>query len=62
MHARIDRRRKIPVTSLLMALGLDGEEILNTFYKRIDYTRQKDGSWRMPFDGNRLKGTKRPTT
>ena len=58
VHARIDRRRKIPVTSLLMALGLDGEEILNTFYKRIDYTRQKDGSWRMPFDGNRLKGTK----
>ncbi|WP_029060804.1 DNA-directed RNA polymerase subunit beta [Labrenzia sp. DG1229] len=58
VHARIDRRRKIPVTSLLMALGLDGEEILNTFYKRIDYTRQKDGSWRMPFDGARLKGTK----
>src|SRR3569832_1167255 len=24
-HARIDRRRKIPVTSLLMALGMDGE-------------------------------------
>src|SRR5690606_11055232 len=28
VHARIDRRRKIPVTSLLMALGMDGEEIL----------------------------------
>ena len=41
-----------------MALGLDGEEILNTFYNRIDYTRQTDGSWRMPFDGARLKGTK----
>ncbi|MEP0655929.1 MAG: DNA-directed RNA polymerase subunit beta [Nitratireductor sp.] len=58
VHARIDRRRKIPVTSLLMALGLDGEEILNTFYKRIEYKRSKDGSWRMPFDGTRLKGTK----
>src|SRR5262249_48880245 len=31
VYARIDRRRKIPVTSLLYALGLDAEEILNTF-------------------------------
>ena len=28
VYARIDRRRKIPVTSLLFALGMDGEEIL----------------------------------
>ena len=56
-HARIDRRRKIPVTSLLFALGLDGETILNTFYKQIPYKRQKDG-WRVPFDANRLKGYK----
>src|ERR1700745_2520610 len=35
VYARIDRRRKIPVTSLLFALGMDGEEILNTFYKQI---------------------------
>src|SRR6186713_3178874 len=55
VYARIDRRRKIPVTSLLYALGLDGEAILNTFYKQIPYKRQKDG-WRVPFDGNRLKG------
>ena len=57
VHARIDRRRKIPVTSLLFALGLDGEAILNMFYKQIPYKRQKDG-WRVPFDGNRLKGYK----
>lgn len=57
VYARIDRRRKIPVTSLLFALGLDGETILNTFYKQISYKRQKDG-WRVPFDGNRLKGYK----
>ena len=37
VHARIDRRRKMPVTSLLMALGLDGEEILNTFYYAPSY-------------------------
>jgi DNA-directed RNA polymerase subunit beta len=57
VYARIDRRRKIPVTSLLFALGLDGEEILNTFYKKVIYKRTKDG-WRMPFDGNRMKGYK----
>ncbi len=57
VFARIDRRRKIPVTSLLYALGLDGEQILSTFYKHVTYKRQKDG-WRVPFDANRLKGYK----
>ena len=57
VYARIDRRRKIPVTSLLYALGMSGEEILNTFYKQIPYKRAKDG-WRVPFDGNRLRGYK----
>ena len=47
VYARIDRRRKIPVTSLLYALGMDGEEILSTFYKTITFTRDKDG-WRGP--------------
>ncbi|SON55049.1 DNA-directed RNA polymerase subunit beta [Hartmannibacter diazotrophicus] len=57
VHARIDRRRKIPVTSLLFALGLDGEEILDTFYNKIPYTRSADG-WRMPYDPARMKGMK----
>lgn len=57
VHARIDRRRKIPVTSLMYALGLDGEEILNTFYKKILYKRAKEG-WRVPFNADRLKGYK----
>jgi DNA-directed RNA polymerase subunit beta len=57
VYARIDRRRKIPATSLLYALGLDGEEILNTFYRQVHYKRTKDG-WRVPFDANRLKGYK----
>jgi DNA-directed RNA polymerase subunit beta len=55
VHARIDRRRKIPVTSLMFALGLDGESILNTFYKKILYKRTKEG-WRVPFDANRFRG------
>ncbi|MDT0185063.1 DNA-directed RNA polymerase subunit beta [Microbacterium sp. ARD31] len=57
VHVRIDRKRKLPVTSLLFALGLDGEEILSTFYNRVAYER--DGAdWRVPFDAERLKGFK----
>ncbi|MBR0715632.1 DNA-directed RNA polymerase subunit beta [Bradyrhizobium liaoningense] len=55
VYARIDRRRKIPVTSLMFALGLDGETILSTFYKKILYKRTKEG-WRVPFDANRFRG------
>jgi DNA-directed RNA polymerase subunit beta len=57
VYARIDRRRKIPVTSLLYALGLDAEEILNTFYRKVQFKRQKDG-WRVPFDAARFRGYK----
>ena len=57
VYARIDRRRKIPVTSLLFALGMDGEEILATFYNNVTYARDKDG-WRVPFDAERMKGIK----
>ncbi len=58
VYARIDRRRKIPVTSLLFALGLDGEEILSTFYRKVVYTRLKDGAWRVPYDAERMRGVK----
>ncbi len=57
VHVRIDRKRKLPATSLLYALGLDGEEILSTFYNRVVYDR--DGAeWRVPFDPERMKGMK----
>ena len=57
VYARIDRRRKIPVTSLFYALGMDGEEILSTFYATVRYEHAKDG-WRVPFNADRLKGLK----
>ncbi|HEV7872707.1 MAG TPA: DNA-directed RNA polymerase subunit beta, partial [Enterovirga sp.] len=57
VHARIDRKRKIPVTSLLFALGLGSEEILDTFYSRIIYTRDAQG-WRIPFDAEKMRGFK----
>ncbi|NDV88050.1 DNA-directed RNA polymerase subunit beta [Aurantimonas aggregata] len=54
VHARIDRRRKIPVTSLLMALGMDGEEILSTFYDIVKFEKDKNG-WRVPFSVERVR-------
>ncbi len=57
VHARIDRRRKIPATTLLMALGMDTDDILSTFYDR--YTFKKDGdTWRIPYEPERLRGKK----
>ncbi len=60
VYARIDRRRKLPVTSLMMALGLDSEEILSTFYTAIDYKRDGAG-WRVPYSVERFKGMKAVT-
>ncbi len=60
VHARIDRRRKLPVTSLLMALGMDGEEILSTFYNKLTYSRHGD-HWRVPFAVERFKSLKATT-
>ncbi|ODA68294.1 DNA-directed RNA polymerase subunit beta [Methyloligella halotolerans] len=57
VHVRIDRRRKLPVTTLLYALGLEGEEILSTFYDTIQFKATKDG-WKMPFRPDRMRGIK----
>jgi DNA-directed RNA polymerase subunit beta len=43
IHVRIDRRRKLPATSLLYALGLDQEAILDYFYSKIVFKRTKEG-------------------
>jgi DNA-directed RNA polymerase subunit beta len=48
VNVRIDRKRKLPVTALLHALGLTSEEILNTFYNRVIYVRGKNG-WQIPY-------------
>src|SRR5436190_2350145 len=57
VYARIDRRRKIPVTSLFYALGLSGEQVLEQFYKRVTYKHAKDG-WTTSFDPERMKNLK----
>lgn len=57
VYARIDRRRKIPVTSLLKALGMDAEEILDTYYTTLQYEKTEKG-WRVPYDAEKWKGAK----
>jgi len=56
VFARIDRRRKLPVTTLLYALGLDQEAVCDYFYNRIAYRRQGEG-WSTAFNPDRLKGS-----
>ena len=57
VNARIDRRRKIPVTSLLRALSMDNDEILSTFYGKTVYKKQK-GGWAAKFNPESWKGIK----
>ncbi len=57
VYARIDRRRKLPVTSLLMALGMDPEEILSTFYTQSTF-KKADDHWRLPFIASAYRGSK----
>jgi DNA-directed RNA polymerase subunit beta len=57
VNVRIDRKRKLPVTTLLYALGMSSEDILNTFYNRQTYVRDKNG-WRVPFVADQWRGQK----
>ena len=57
VNVRIDRRRKLPATTLLYALGMDQEEILDEFYARVPHKKIKTG-WTMPYNPERWKGVK----
>ncbi len=46
LYVRIDRRRKMPVTILLKAMGLTPEEILNYFYQTETYHIDADRVYR----------------
>ncbi|MXO61167.1 DNA-directed RNA polymerase subunit beta [Altererythrobacter salegens] len=61
VNVRIDRKRKLPVTSLLYALGLDGEQILHRFYNTITWKRttgKKGEGWEIPFVAEQWRGAK----
>ena len=55
LYFRIDRRRKMPVTILLKALGYNDEQILNTFYDKETFYLSKDGV-QTDLIAGRLKG------
>ncbi len=57
VNVRIDRKRKLPVTTLLYALGMTGEEILNHFYDRMVFERAENG-WKVPFILENWRGAK----
>jgi DNA-directed RNA polymerase subunit beta len=58
IHVRIDRRRKLPVTTLLYALGLDQEQILDYFYSKIAFKRAKEGGWTTAVDPAWMRNAK----
>ena len=60
VFARIDRRRKLPVTTLLYSLGLDQEAIMDAYYDTVTYKLEKNKGWVAPFFPDRVRGT-RPT-
>ena len=57
VNVRIDRKRKLPVTALLYALGLDSEGILHHFYDTMTWSRAKDG-WKIPYTPDAWRGAK----
>ncbi|MEN9408542.1 MAG: hypothetical protein RL216_516, partial [Pseudomonadota bacterium] len=60
VFARIDRRRKLPVTTLLYALGMDQEGIMDAYYDTVTFKHVKNKGWVTKFFPNRVSGT-RPT-
>jgi DNA-directed RNA polymerase subunit beta len=55
IFTRIDRRRKLPVTVLLRALGMNNEEILGTFFDTNKVALKKSGA-KLELIPERLRG------
>jgi len=55
IFTRIDRRRKLPVTILLRALGMGDEEILDRFFDKSSLTLKKIGA-KLDLVPSRLRG------
>ncbi len=62
VNVRIDRKRKLPVTTLLYALNWNSEEILNLFYNRVTWVRghgsKGEAGWVVPFVEANWRGQK----
>ena len=56
LYFRIDRKKKIPITTFLYALGKTREEILGTFYSYDTYNYDKStGTWSTTFQPEKYK-------
>ncbi|MFZ9684326.1 MAG: DNA-directed RNA polymerase subunit beta [Gemmobacter sp.] len=60
VFARIDRRRKLPVTTLLYALGMDQDAIMAAYYDTVSYRLEKGKGWVTKFFPERVRGTRPP--
>ena len=59
LYARIDRRRKLPATTVLYALGMSKDQILEEYYDKLDFKRaKKQGGWTRPFNAEDYRGAK----
>ncbi|WP_421621823.1 DNA-directed RNA polymerase subunit beta [Alkalilimnicola ehrlichii] len=56
IYVRIDRRRKLPATILLRALGFDTQEILDLFFDKNTFHFRDDGSVVLDLVPERLRG------
>jgi DNA-directed RNA polymerase subunit beta len=56
LYFRIDRKRKLPITTLLYALGYKKDEIIDLFYNFKTYNHDKSSKkWKTKFDPNDYK-------
>ena len=59
LYFRVDKKRKIPVSSLLRAIGMSSENMIRTFYGAVDAILTKQG-WALKFDAELFSGKKVP--
>ena len=56
LYFRIDRKKKLPITTILFALNLTKEKIIKSFYSTNKYTfDEKNNKWITIFDINKFK-------
>lgn len=56
LYVRIDRRRKLPATILLRALGYSTEDMLGLFFENDTFTRAEGGYYELALISKRLMG------
>jgi DNA-directed RNA polymerase subunit beta len=60
VYARIDRRRKLPVTIIMRAMGMTNEEMLATFFETTHFTLLSAAEVKVDLVIDRLKGENAP--